>query len=113
MALEIQNLSADALQRHIIAFEESEITLTLRFYPAVKMWAFDASYKDWSVQGQKLSLGVLHIRSSNQAFDFWVVDTSGTRLDPYLIDDFSTGRCKLIMFDADDMLELRGGPVPL
>ena len=111
--IRLDNITADAHQRHTILFEESEIVLVLRFHPTVSMWTFDAVYKDTQVLGRKLSVGVLHMVSRNVPFDFIVSANAGTDLDPFRLDDFSTGRCSLHMLEADDMEVVRGAPVPL
>lgn len=111
MALQIENISDDAIQQHIILFEENEINLTLRFYEIVQMWCFDATYKDKSVFGIKLSAGVLHMRSQNFPFDFLVETTEG--IDPYKIDDFSTARSSLYLVTREDMETIRGVDVEI
>ena len=111
--IQVENITDEPHQTHTILFDESEIALTLRFYPTVQMWCFDATYKDSIVSGMKLSVGVLHMRSRNLPFDFAVIDTLGAILDPFRLDDFSTGRCELYMLDADDMALIRATPVPL
>lgn len=113
MPVKLTNITDEAHQRHIVLFEESEIVLTLRFYPTVEMWCFDAEYKGNILNGYKLSTGVLHMRSRNMPFDFFVMDASGNGLDPFKLDDFSTGRCELYMFDSDDMEAIRNAPVPI
>jgi len=113
MPVQIENITDDANQRHVILFEESEIVLVLRFHPTVQMWTFDVSFNGTTAVGYKLSIGVLHMRSRNLPFDFVVRDQSGTNLDPFRLDDFSTGRCYLYMLDADDMEAIRGAPVPI
>jgi len=108
--IQIQNITDEAHQRHIIIFQQSEIILTLRFYQTVSMWCFDVEYKGKIVNGVKLSAGVLHIRSSNLPFDFAVV---GDVIDPFRLDDFKTGRCKLYMLEPIDMDVIRAAPVPI
>lgn len=109
----VQNITNEPIQRHTIVFEESEITLTLRFYPRTQIWCFDAEFGDWAVYGLKLSVGVLHMVSQNQPFDFIVTDESGVGIDPFQRTDFTSGRCLLYLLEPDDMVELRGDEVPL
>jgi len=113
MPVRLQNITDEPHQRHIILFADSQIELILRFHPTAEMWCFDATYKTKSTYGHKLSTGVLHIESTNFPFDFMVSDLSGNQLDPFKRDDFSSGRCALYMFDAEDMEALRGGSVPI
>ena len=109
----IENLTDEPHQIHIIIFDESEITLDLRFHPTVQMWCIGIEYKGHETHGTKLSLGIPHLVSRNYPFDFIVADTSGTGLDPFRLDDFVTGRCELYMLERTDMEVLRGAPVPL
>ncbi|MBL1319597.1 MAG: hypothetical protein JKY80_01945 [Mariprofundaceae bacterium] len=111
--IQIENITAEAHQRHTILFQESEVILTLRFYPTVSMWCFDAEYKTSVVSGMKLSVGVLHMRSRNLPFDFAVIDTLGDVIDPFRLDDFETGRCELYMLEPADMALIRATPVPI
>lgn len=111
--IKIENISGEAHQRHVVLFQESEITLTLRFHSTVEMWTFDTEYKGVAATGYKLSVGVLHMRSRNLPFDFLVIDQGSTGLDPIRLDDFVTDRCALYMLEASDMEAIRDAPVPL
>lgn len=107
--IEVENIGDEAFQRHTIIFQEFEISLSLRFYPKVEIWCFDCEFLDWAVYGIKLSLGVLHMVSQNKPFDFIVTDESGNGLDPFQINDFSSGRCKLYMLNEAEMVQVRNG----
>jgi hypothetical protein len=107
---QITNITAEPAQRHLILLNDSEISLTLRFYPKSGMWCFDAEYNGRKVLGVKLTCGVLHMLSQNQPFDFIV--TSGEDLDPFRPNDFSGERCSLYMLESEDMTEYRGIEVP-
>jgi len=110
----ITNITDEAIQRHIVVFEESEIILRLRFFPKTQHWTFDAEYNGKAVYGVKLSVGVLHMTSENQPFDFFVTDRSGNGIDPFQIDDFANDRCRLYMLETAEMVAVRGGAeVPL
>lgn len=111
--IQIENITDEAHQRHTIIFEESEISLSLRFLSIVSIWAISVEYKTKTVSNFKLSTGVLHFKSENLPFDFAVVDTSGNGLDPFRLDDFSTGRSELYMLEADDMTVVRGVEVEI
>jgi hypothetical protein len=60
------------------------------------------------VYGLKLSVGVLHMLSQNQPFDFICVDKSGNGIDPFTRTDFSGGRCEIYLLEAADMVQIRG-----
>jgi len=109
----ILNIGSEPIQRHTLLFEETEIILTLRFFPTVQQWFFDAEYKTFAVYGIKLALGVLHMRSRNQPFDFVMQDNSGLGLDCFRIGDFSDGRCSLYLVESVDMKAIRGVAVKI
>jgi len=104
----LQNLTTEPIQKHTILFEKDEITFVLRFYPRTQVWMFDAEFGGRAVYGLKLSVGVLHMLSQNQPFDFICVDRSGNGIDPFTRQDFSGGRCEIYMLEADDMEQIRG-----
>ena len=104
----LQNITSETIQRHTILFEKAEIIFTLRFYPRTQIWMFDAEFGDKKVYGLKLSVGVLHMLSQNQPFDFVCIDRSGNGIDPFTRQDFSGGRCNIYMLEAADMELIRG-----
>lgn len=112
MPLQIQNITSEAYQRHIVQYDPSEITLELRYASIVQSWIMNVEYRDWAIYGVKLSVGTLHIRQENQPFDFVVLDLSGLGLDPVSRNDFADGRCGLFMLTASEMEAIRGAPVP-
>ena len=107
----LQNITSEPIQRHTILFEESEIIFTLRFYPRTQVWLFDAAFGGKQVYGLKMSLGVLHMLSQNQPFDFICIDRSGNGIDPFQRQDFSSGRCDIYMLEAGEMELIRGTEV--
>lgn len=111
MPREIQDITDEAIQKHTILFNEVEIILTLRFLSTISQWIFNVQFGDKSANGIKLSSGVLHIVSRNFPFDFFVVEQDG--VDPFRVDDFSEGRCILLLLDDDDMVVIRDAKVPV
>lgn len=109
----INNIGTETTQRHTILFNESEITLTLHYYPTTELWTMDVQYKDFVTYGVALTVDVLHIESANQPFGFVCQDTSGNGLDPFRRSDFAQGRTVLYLLEPDDMIAVRGVAVPL
>lgn len=109
----IENISSDALQKHTILIDSGEISLILRYYSVTSAWFMDVEYKEESIFGVKMSLGVQHINAQNWPFDFIMQDTSGEDVDAFQSTDFEDGRCFLYMLEAADMKELRGYSVRL
>lgn len=111
--IEITNITDDPFQRHIIIVDEAPVELTLRFYPRAQFWTLSTKYDGLHSKGLKMTLGTLHMRSRNRPFDFVIVGTAETGIDPFKIDDFSSGRCRLLMLEREDMESIRGQPVPI
>jgi hypothetical protein len=111
--IEIENITADPFQRHVITTPDGAVTLLLRFYPRAQFWTISAEYAGIKTNGLKLSLGTLHMRSKNMPFDFLVVDQENAGIDPFTADDFESRRCVLLMLERDDMEEIRGQPIAI
>lgn len=110
--IRIENLSSDAHQRHTLLIDRGQVALVLRYLPAVQIWIMDVEYLGKAQRGVKLSASVLHIRSFNFPFDFTVVVTDNSGVDPFRLDDFSSGRCELYFVTPAEMVDLRGLEVP-
>lgn len=104
----LNNISDDAYQKHFIPIGDYELTIFIKFLAPIETWTMDLEYRDTVIKGIKLSLGTLHLRSNNLPFDFVVIDNQDTGLDPYLLDDFESERCSLVLLEADDMETRRG-----
>lgn len=108
----IGNIGDEANQRHTIIFQDSEIVLTLRYLAPVQQWFMDVEYDDFNLYGVKMTVGVPHMVSANQPFDFVVLDNSGEGIDPFRLVDFTDGRCSLYLLTPDEMFDIRGVEVP-
>lgn len=111
--IEVMNITDYPFQKHTVITPDAPAAIELRFYPKAQFWTLGIRYKDKVIEGLKLSMGVLHARSQNLPFDFIVVDKSNTGIDPFKADDFSSGRCRLVMLERADMESIRGEPVPI
>lgn len=107
MAKIIQNITDDPYQSHIIKLEDSEIELKLRFMPKVASWFADFD----SIKGVRLSVGVRFLKAHSKDYDFICRDMSDNGIDPFRVDDFSSGRCELYLLEPDDVETLRLGGV--
>lgn len=106
--IKIENITGEAIQRHVILFQENEVILTLRFLSMVSIWIIDVEYKGKKAKGFKLSVDTFHMLSSNFPFDFVVNDNSKLMLDPIDVSDFVNGRCSLFMLEPLEIEAIRG-----
>lgn len=104
----VQNITNQSIQRHVLIYNDIETILILRYSSQVGAWFIDVNTGDRFANGIKLAVGVQHIESRNMPCDFTVTDNSGNGLDPFRSDDFSEGRCSLILLDNEDMIGIRG-----
>ena len=82
------------------------VTLTITFNPAIKMWFLSVEYKDFIVNNLRLC------NIPNVVQQFWktipfgltVIIEDGT--EPYIINDFYTGRCKIGILTKDEVLQI-------
>lgn len=109
--LRIENISSEHDQRHVVLSGDLEIVLRLRFMSSVESWFFSVEYDGRTVNNIRLAAGVLHIRSVNLPFDFFVSVMDTTGLDPFREQDFSEGRCILSLVTPDEMEAIRGQAV--
>lgn len=93
--IQIEGITSEPFQQHVITTETGNVTLVLKYHDVIHQWTLDIEKGGKAVYGVKLATGVKHIASSLLGVDFLVV--SDFNLDPFLIDDFETGRCKLLM----------------
>ena len=93
----IEGITSEPFQRHVISNDDGDVVLVLKYHDVIQMWTIDAERNGKQVNGVKLSTGVRHIQSSLLGVDFAVV--SEFNLDPFLIDDFQSGRCTLVMVE--------------
>jgi len=107
----IENIGNEGLQKQTIPLPNGDAILTIRFLSVVQFWTMDVTYNDKTINGVKLTCGVLHMRSRNFPFDFIVEDTSAAGLDPFQVEDFSTERTILYLVEDDEMEEIRGQAV--
>lgn len=104
----VENITAAPYQRHTLLLDDQELTLELRFLPAVQIWIMNVEYLGRWQRGIKLSASVLHLRSFNFPFDFTVDLTDDSGIDPFRLDDFLNQRCELYFVTPEEMTELRG-----
>lgn len=103
----LQNITDEAYQRHTLLLDDEEAIVELRFLPAVETWLIDVNYKDKKRFGSKLTANSYHLRSYNFPFDFTVLITDDSGLDPFRADDFVTGRCELYFITPEEMRQIR------
>lgn len=109
----IDIIGGEAHQKFEISYNDLTIGVTLHFCSLVKMWLMNVTYNDEAINGVKLSVGVLHFLSRRWDFDFYIVDTSSNGLDPIFLNDFTSGRIKFYLLEAEEVEAVRGVSVEI
>lgn len=111
MLRQFENITSENVQRHSVFFNDIEATVILKYCPQVQSWFFDCEIGSKAAYGIRLSCGTLHMVSRNMPIDFLVVDNTGQGVDPFLSNDFVSGRCSIVILDNESMEEIRGQEV--
>lgn len=110
--MKIIDLTNETNVRFTIPFEDSDITMEVKFLDVVQMWICNIFYEEQSFYGLKLACGSTMLRARNLPFDFYLVNNLNNGFDPFLDSDFSDESYTLYLIERDEITELRGYEVP-
>lgn len=86
-------------------FDENNqsIVLELFYRPRVSGWYFNLNYQGFAVNGQKITTSLNFLRKYSNKLPFGIGCLSEDLSDPYFVDDFSSGRCRLTLLDQSEV----------
>ena len=100
----ITTLTDSALQKAVIVTDNSkELNLTLRFLPTQKIWIYNLTLDDFTVNGRKLVVSPNLLRQYVRLIDFGMLCTSESGFEPYRIDDFSKNRVSIFVLTEEEI----------
>ena len=106
----ITTLTDSALQKAIIVTDNSkELNLTLKFLPTQKIWIYNITLDDFTINGRRVVVTPNMLRQYVRVIDFGIMCTSENGFDPYRIDDFSTERISLFILTEEEIKEFETG----
>lgn len=79
------------------------ITLTMRYLPTQQRWMMDVVWGDFELRGAMMTASPNMLRNFKNILPFGLACVSNDGLDPYFINDFASGRCKLYLLNADEL----------
>ena len=85
-----------------------KIYFTFYFKPRIHSWYFDVEYDDFTAKGNKLIRGLNIINRFKNRVPFGIGVTVSDNYEPFLINDFTTGRVKIILLTSDEVTEIDG-----
>lgn len=103
----IDKLTDTPIQTFIVPLETREqVQFKMYFSPTQLSWYFDFTYNDSEYNGHKLVLGRNILRNYKNIIPFGLAVQAEKGIEPYKIDDFSSGRVKLYILEETDVLEI-------
>jgi hypothetical protein len=101
---EITTLTNSPKQRWTLVLDNNE-TAEFYLYYLIRnqAWYFDIDYKNFSAKCLKCVLTPNAMRSFRRILPFGIAFLSDDVLDPYQIDDFSSGRVKMYTLNKDEV----------
>jgi len=103
----IDKLTSDAAQSYkLLTDDGSQFNFSLRYRPAIQCWTFDLTWKNYTVNGIRLVNSINLLRQWHDIFPFGLVITSTDILEPQYIDDFTSGRIKVYVLNATEILDI-------
>lgn len=102
--IKIDNLGSEALQNVRISLDDlSVVELTMRFLPATQKWSYDLVYGEFISKGNILCTHANILRRFRKNLPFGLACLTSDGTEPFMIDDFVTGRVSLYILNADDV----------
>lgn len=82
------------------------VDFKLYYAPTQLSWYFDFSYNDIISNGNKLVLGFNILRAYKDRIPFGLLVEADKNIEPFSIDDFSTGRVRVYILDQNEVDEI-------
>lgn len=101
---QITEFTSSAFQTCKLPLETREsVDFKLYFAPTQLSWYFDFTYNDIVSNGNKLSLGYNLLRAFKGLIPFGLLVEGDGNIEPFAIDDFSTGRVKVYILNQEEV----------
>lgn len=104
---QIDTLTSDARQSFQVPLDEGgTIYFNLYFYITQKSWFFDFTYGDYTCTGSRVVLTPNAIRHLKNILPFGIAFMDEHNIEPYSLQDFSSGRIKMYILNQDEVYEV-------
>jgi hypothetical protein len=103
----------DPSQEFLIEIEDFTLKFELKFLSMIESWQMTL-YRDEVkiISNRKMSLGNFNLFTDNQPYNIAITDNLNTGIDPFKLDDFSSGRVSLFLVERSENIEIKGYDVP-
>lgn len=101
--LKISSITAYPSQKFFFEYGGFKAQVTLTYRPSIRAWYMDITWNNFLCYGRKLCIGVNILDQYSNVIPFGILITTNTGLDPYLINDFSTGVANFYVLETIDL----------
>ena len=104
----ITGLTRNASQKFTIADPNGggDITITLNYRPRVQGWFIDIAFKTFALNGYKITRGPNILGKFRNVLPFGLGVTVSDNYEPFLINDFESGRVSLFLLTSTEVAEV-------
>jgi len=103
----INGITATPFQSFWYSIEGGTIYFTLYFRPAVKMWFIDIKYNDFETNGIRVCQNYNILSQYDKIIPFGICIDVKSGPEPFLINDFYSGRVQLNILSEAEQLEVK------
>lgn len=83
-----------------------DITVTLNYRPRVQGWFIDIAFKSFALNGYKITRGPNILGKFRNVIPFGLGVTVADNYEPFLINDFESGRVSLFLLTTAEVAEV-------
>lgn len=104
---EITSITSSPNQRMTLVLENND-TVDFRLYYSVRQqsWFYDLTYNDTTVNCSRVVLTPNSLRQFKRILPFGIGFSADSFVEPFSIDDFSTGRVKMFILNSNEVEEI-------
>lgn len=103
----INSITSQPKQRMSLVLENNEtVDFYLYYLPRQFGWFYNFTYKDFTVNCSRATLSPNALRQFKNIIPFGIAFTSNSFIEPFDIDDFSSGRVNMYVLNSDDVKQI-------
>lgn len=105
----ITQLTDNPTQTMKLVLDTKELVqFDLRFMPTQRSWYCNVIYKEIELYGLKVALFPNILRHFKNMLPFGIMFKSNDHVEPFKLDDFTTGRVQMYVLNADEVEQIEG-----
>ena len=104
---QITSITDDSKQLITIPLDNNmgSVEFRLYFLPTQYSWYYDFTYNNYTSNGNKVVLNVNALRHLRKILPFGFMFAGQGNIEPFGIDDFSSGRIQMYVLNENDILQ--------